>query len=116
MESDALLQFLLEIISSPAMLKKQEFQPRPLAMLSQLAGLAKQFSDALDNGLDLAPTHECIQARREMRFGRQSTANPQREPGFGFSIQRARDRSQPDIVDLRISAPNPAARDRDFEL
>ena len=82
MESNSLLQFLLEIVSRPAVLKKQELEPRPLTMLPQLARLAKKFSDAFDNRLDLIPSNKCIQAGREMRLGRESAANPKRKASF----------------------------------
>src|SRR5580700_4677371 len=85
-------------------------------MLPQLGGLAKQFSDALDNGFDLIPANECVETGRKMRFGRESSAYSQRKTGFRFPIQRARDGSQPDVIDLRVSAPDAAARNGNFEL
>src|SRR5579863_1038397 len=115
-KSDSLLEFFLEVISGPAMPQKQKLEPRPLAMLAQLARLAKKLSDAFDNRLDLVPANETIQTGREMRFGRESASYAQRETSLGFSVQGARDRSQPNIVDLWIGAPNAATGDRNLEF
>src|SRR3984957_9300109 len=88
-ESDALLEFLLEIVSCPPVFEEQELEPGTLAVLAQLAGLAGQFSDALDAGLDLIPANERVQTGCEMRFGREPASNPQREAGLRLSAQRA---------------------------
>src|SRR5271156_6491158 len=85
-------------------------------MLAQLARLAKKLSDAFDDRLDLVPANERVQTGCEMRFGRESAGHAQRETSFRLSIDSSGDRSQSNIIDLWIGAPNPAARDRNLEL
>jgi hypothetical protein len=72
MKSDSLLDFFLEVVGGPAIPQKQKLEPRPFAMLAQLARLAEQFGDTFDNGFNLVPANERVQAGREMRFGGES--------------------------------------------
>src|SRR5580704_18050409 len=85
-------------------------------MLAQLARLTKQFSDAFDDRLDLVPANESVQTGCDLRFGRESAGYAQGESGLGFSVQGARDRSQPNVIDLWIGAPNAAAGNRNLEF
>src|SRR5580704_2782046 len=85
-------------------------------MFAQLVRLTKQFRDAFDHWLDLIPAHERIQADREMRFGREPASDAQREAGFIYSIEAARNRGQTNIIDLGISAPRAAAGNRNLEF
>ena len=80
--------------------------------LQTLAQDRQKFRDAFEHGQHLLPAHKGIQANTKVRIGRQPSANTQREP----DLRAAANRRQSDIVNLRIRAPNPASRDRYFEL
>src|SRR5580658_5308572 len=115
-KSNSLLELFLEIVGGPAVLQEQKLEPCPFAMFAQLARLAEQFGDTFDNGFNLVPANERVQAGREMRLGRESASDAQRESSFGFSIDSPRDRSQPNIINFWIGAPNAATGDRNLEF
>src|SRR5205823_9665179 len=105
-------QFMQEVVARPAVLEEKELEPRSFPALAQYLALTKKFCDAFEDGQHLLPPHKGIQANPKVRIGSVPSANAQREA----DLRAAAHGSQPDIVDLRIRAPNPAARDRYFEL
>ena len=116
LKSDPPLQFLLEVLHRPAMPQEEKLQPRPLAMFTQLAGVAKQFGNSTDHRQNLIPTHESIQWRAQVGFGGKSAAHAQAKTNLRLPVNLALGRGQPNIVDLRIGAPNAASGDRNLEL
>ena len=85
-------------------------------MLAQDFGIAKQFRDAFHHGQNLIPAHERIQPCSEIRFSRKTAGDTQREADLRPSANRALNRSQTDVVNLRIRAPYAATGDGNFEL
>src|SRR2546429_9149465 len=79
LETDSSFQVFLEILGGPAMPEEQEFQPRPLAMLAQLARITEDFGNTFDNSQHLVPAHNNIQTSGQMRIGRKSAAHAQRD-------------------------------------
>ena len=85
-------------------------------MLAQNVGVAEQFGNAFDHGQNLVPANERVQARSEIRLGREAAGDAQRESDFRLSADGASDRGQADVIDFRIRAPHAASGDRDFEF
>ena len=110
LESDALLQFAEKTLGGPSMTQEEKFQAGALAMFAQNIGIAEQFGNALDHRQDLIPAHKCIQPRAEIRIGRKSAGDSQRESNFRLSAERAGDRGQANVIDLRIGAPRRGIR------
>ena len=116
LKSDPPLELFLEVARRPTMPQEEKLQPRPLAVFAQLIGVAKQLGDSLDHRQNLIPAHERIQRRTQVRLGGKSAAHAQAKTNLRLSLNHALGRSQADIVDLRVGAPDAASRDRDLEL
>ena len=85
-------------------------------MFAQLLGVTKQLCDSPDNRKNLIPADEGVQSRSQIRLGGEPAAHAQPEANLRLPAQDTLDRSQADIVDLRIRAPDAAARDGNLEL
>ena len=116
LKSDALLQFVQKAVGGPSVPQEQELQAGALAVFAQHVRVAEQFGDAPDHRQHLVPAHERVEARAQIRLGREPAGNAQGEADLRLSANHASDRGQADIVDLRIRAPHAASGDRDFEL
>src|SRR6266446_1530570 len=116
LKAEHALQFTLESFPSPAFPKKEELQARSLAMLTQAARAAKELGNSANHVDDLIPADESIQPNAKMRIRRQPTTHAQGKASLGLSPKSARDRRQPNVVDLRIRAPGAATGERNFKL
>src|SRR5229473_3197995 len=75
LKSNPPLQFVEKTLRCPSMPQEEEFQPRPLAMFPQHIRVAKQFRDPFYGGQHLMPSHERVQSRPQVGFGRKSSRN-----------------------------------------
>src|SRR5258706_3702681 len=116
LKSHHFLKFALEALCVPPFAKEEKFQPRPLTMSTKSSGTAEKLRHTPNCVDDLIPAHKNIQANRQMRIRREPTAHSKGEASLCLSTKLARDRRQPNIVDLRIRAPVAATRQRNFEL
>ena len=110
------LQFGQKAFGGPAVAQEKKLQARAFTVFAQNIGVAEQFRNPFDHGQNLIPAHEGVQARAEIRFGRESSGNAQREADFRLSADRARNRGQANVIDFRVGAPYGASGDRDLEL
>jgi hypothetical protein len=67
--TNAVFQFLLKSIRSPALLEEQKLQASALAAITQNIGTPKNFCDTSNHGKHLIPFDKCVQAHSQMRLG-----------------------------------------------
>src|SRR5579864_1351299 len=110
------IQFLEEAIGRPAELGEEVLHARALAVIAEHVLVAKDFRDGADDRQDLIRLHERVEADGEMGIGGESAAHTQREADFALTPADTLDCGQADVVNLRIRAPDRAARNRNLEL
>src|SRR5579871_4043696 len=85
-------------------------------MFAEYVGITEDLCYSLDDGHNLIPPNESIQASAEIRLSRKSSGNTKRKSDFGRAVHFSSDCCQANVVDLRIRAPGVASCDRDLEL
>src|SRR5881296_3698257 len=103
-----------ELLGGPAVLEEEELEPGLLAALPQHVRVAEDLRDRPEDRQRLVPAHEGVESRGEARIGREPAADAHGEADL--ARRRVVERRQPDVVDLRVRAPYPAAGDRDLVL
>src|SRR5580693_883150 len=113
---DPPFEFLLKVMRRPAVSQEKKFQPGPLAVLAQLVRVTEQLGNSPDHRQNLVPAHERIQRRTQVGLGRKPPAHAQGETNLRLSFNDTLSRSEANIVNLRIGAPDAASRDGNLEL
>ena len=98
------------------MLGEKMFQASAFAALAQTVLVTENFGDGLDGAHDLFRPDESVETHGEVRIGRKTATNAQRESDFFFAVGEAFDSSQTDVVYLGIGAPHRAAGDGHLKL
>src|SRR5579872_1050624 len=115
-KSNPLLQFVQKPMGRPSVAQEEKFQAGAFAMLAQDIGVAEQFRNALDHREHLVPLNKGVEARAEIRFGRQTSRNSQRKSNLGLSSYSASNRGQANVVNFRVGAPRVASGNRYLEF
>src|SRR5712692_10009741 len=114
--TQAALEFGKKRAGGPAMLEEQEFQASFFAAVAKNFTVAEDFRDTADDRNDLIPLNEGIKRDAEMRVRREPPADAKCETCFEMVGALAQCGGQADIVDFRVGAPVPAARDGNLEF
>ena len=116
LESDSLLQFVLEAFCRPSMFQEQKLQSRPFAVFAKVVAVTENLCDALERRQRLVLLHERIQPDRQMRISGQASPDAEREACLPSSTDPTANRRQTNIVNFRILAPHRATADADLEF
>src|SRR2546430_17560382 len=103
-----------ELLRGPAGLEEEELEAGLLAALPQHLRVANDLRDRGEARQRLVPAHEGVEPRGQARIGREPAADAHGEAELARRL--VVERRQPDVVDLRVRAPRPAAGDRDLVL